>query len=101
MVLYNRQVTGSCDWSVNFRELFECGIPQGSPISCTLFLLYIHDITNWVEDGELQGYADDTLHYVSSKDPSDVVSRLEVQAKRIFAFLLPMNWWLMRIRQHS
>ena len=92
----------SCDWLRSFTTeryqavsigqstsdmmKLECGVPQGSPISCTLFLIYIQDITQWVKKGELQGYADDTLHFVSSMNPQEVINGLEEQARELFTF---------------
>lgn len=42
------------------------GIPQGSTLSTTLFLLYINDITNTVPDSAVSTYADDTTLVVTA-----------------------------------
>ena len=72
--------------SVSDMRKLPCGIPQGSPLSCTLFLMYVQDITEWITEGELQGYADDTLHFISSTDADKVITRLEKQARNIFTY---------------
>ena len=69
----------------NFKQL-RCGVPQGSPLSCLLFLVYIQDLPNWVEEGNVQGYADDTLHFVSGDTIQDVIAGLEEAAKEIFRY---------------
>jgi len=67
------------------KEL-SCGIPQGSPLSCALFLLYVGDLPRWVKSGHIQGYADDTIHYVSGRSEEKVIEMLENEARRIFSY---------------
>ena len=73
------------DFISSYREL-ECGIPQGSPISCVLFLIYVQDLPAWVSDGDIQGYADDTMHFVSSNSLQGVLDRLEAAAAKILVY---------------
>ena len=67
-------------------KTLDCGVPQGSSISCLLFLLYIHDITLWISEGELSGYADDTLLNISGDNPAEVLKKLEIQSRNLFHF---------------
>jgi len=67
-------------------KVLECGIPQGSPLSCMLFLLYVGDLPDWVQKGRIQGFADDTIHHVSADSAEEAVDKLEKEAKKIFAY---------------
>ena len=49
----------------------ECGVPQGSRLCCVLFLIYIGDLPDWIRDGQVQGYADDTLHFLTAYKPEE------------------------------
>ena len=44
------------------------GIPQGSTLSTTFFLLYINDIKNTVPNSKVYTYADDTTLIITAKD---------------------------------
>ena len=62
------------------------GVPQGSPLSCVLFLMYVGDLPEWVKQGHLQGYADDTIHHVEANTEEEAIRKLEEEAKNILAF---------------
>ena len=68
-----------------YKEL-NCGVPQGSPLSCVLFLLYVQDLPLWVNGGQIQGYADDTMHFVTTSCPEETVKQLELGAKEILSY---------------
>ena len=62
------------------------GIPQGSPLSCVLFLIYVQDLPAWINEGHIQGYADDTLHFLSANTPEEVIEKLETGSKEILTY---------------
>ena len=73
----------------NFTSEFKalsCGVPQGSPLSCVLFLMYVQDLPSWVKGGHIQGYADDTMHFTSAKTQEDVIRELENGANEILSY---------------
>ena len=63
-----------------------CGVPQGSPVSCVLFLMYVQDLPLWIDEGNLQGYADDKMHFISTECPKETIKKLEKGADRILSY---------------
>ena len=52
---------------VSMNKAIMCGVPQGSVLGPTFFLLYVNDIQN-VTNFEVRLFADDTLLYLSDKN---------------------------------
>ena len=53
------------------------GVPQGSVLGPTLFLLYVNDINNYIDNAVCNLYADDVLIYCCGKNVSDVNEKLQ------------------------
>ena len=51
-----------------------------------LFLLYVQDLPAWVGGGHIQGYADDTMHFVTANCAKEVVHQLEQGAREILSY---------------
>ena len=48
-------------------ETIRCGVPQGSVLGPLLFLIYVNDIANVLQDNKLKLFADDTNLFLSSR----------------------------------
>jgi hypothetical protein len=66
------------------------GIPQGSTLSTTFFLLYINDITR-VADSPIFTYADDATLLVTAADTHDLQARAQEQLTHIVTYFHQNN----------
>ena len=64
--LTNRTIQTRVNNGLSSKEPLEEGLPQGSPLSCTLFLLFINDLTDILKI-ENALYADDLVMWHTSK----------------------------------
>ncbi|APA15803.1 hypothetical protein SS1G_09342 [Sclerotinia sclerotiorum 1980 UF-70] len=71
-----RSVQVRLDGITGPKTNIECGLPQGSPISPILFMLYIAPIFKMGEDTIKFGYANDVAIVAASKSLSENVKRL-------------------------
>ena len=65
------------------REV-QFGVPQESVLGPVLFILYINDITNVVNNCDIQMFADDTLLYIVGNDVDVICETLNTELKNIF-----------------
>ena len=63
------------------------GVPQGSILGPTLFLLHLDDIDNCLRHSSIIKYADDTVIYVSGNDSDSI-------QKKLNADILEVHNWL-------
>lgn len=52
------------------------GVPQGTVLGPTLFILYINDIVKVIENCKIQMFADDTLLYVMGENIDEITQKL-------------------------
>ena len=64
-----------------------CGVPQGSVLGPTLFLIYVNDMINCIKYSKLQLFADDTITSMSGKNLHVLFDLLKKELK------LLMGWF--------
>ena len=61
-----------------------CGVPQGSVLGPLLFLIYINDISNIITNCKISMYADDTVIYVSHKNPETAITLIQSDLDQLY-----------------
>ena len=63
------------------------GVPQGSILGPTLFLLHLDDIDNCLRHSSIIKYADDTVIYVSGNDSESIQKKLNADPVKVHNWL--------------
>ena len=72
----------------SMSKSIRCGVPQGSILGPTLFLLYINDICNISEVLRCILYADDTSIFCSGEDILELCNRLTNELEKLHIWLI-------------
>ena len=75
--LHHRGHMVACNNKCSDVNFVEIGVPQGSVLGPTLFLIYVNDINNNLGSTTCNIYADDVLIYCSGKEIGDVNVKLQ------------------------
>lgn len=81
--LFNRTQKTKYDGKTSSPREVNYGVPQGTVLGPSLFVLYINDIVSVVEKCKIQLFADDTLLYCVGSDVKSVVDTLNSELKYI------------------
>lgn len=63
------------------------GVPQGTVLGPTLFVLYLNDIVNRISKCKIQLFADDTLIYVVGRNSNEIINTLNSELNILFDWL--------------
>ena len=67
------------------------GIPQGSPLSTTLFLLYINDIIKTVMSAKVYTYADDTTLIITAPNLDELQQQAQSELTNLINYFYENN----------
>jgi hypothetical protein len=67
------------------------GIPQGSTLSTTFFLLYINNIIHTVPNSKVYTYADDTTLIITAKNENDLNTLAQTELKNLIQYFHKNN----------
>ena len=81
--LSNRKQCTSANGRKSSEGQVLCGVPQGSILGPTLFLVYINDLSNIVKKCGLYLYADDTAVCATGPDLEELTSQMEADLVRL------------------
>ena len=73
--LSNRTIQTRYEGAISSKKTLEEGLPQGSALSCTLFLIFVNDLPDLISVNKAL-YADDLLIWVTEKYP--VLTRVKL-----------------------
>ena len=93
--LTNRTIQTKMNDALSSKEVLEEGLPQGSCLSCTLFLVYISDMEE-VLDIVLALYADDLVLWVTRSDIYDAASAMRTELKKLEKYCVK---WKLKINE--
>ncbi len=65
-----------CRWAFLYPSEINYGIPQGSILGPLLFLIYVNDLPNCVENSNIRMFADDTNLIASGKSIQQIESKI-------------------------
>ena len=61
------------------KKLVTCGVPQGSILGPLLFIIYINDLDQYLQDCHVNLYADDTALYTEAKSYVELMLNLRME----------------------
>ena len=91
--LSNRTIQTQVNNSLSNKHTLEEGLPQGSALSCTLFLIFINDLPNLLNTHKAM-FADDLVIWTSGTDLQLAADRLNRALLTISAYC---NFWKLKI----
>ena len=83
--LIDRTIQTKLNDAVSSKEVLEEGLPQGSALSCTLFLIYINDLTKHIK-AEKALYADDLTIWQSHENAEMAAQKLNGDLRRLHEY---------------
>ena len=84
--LHNRQQSTHTQHAQSTFRTITYGIPQGSCLSPTLFILYINDIIHSVTHSKVYTYADDTTLIISTEDMTTLQTLAQTELSSLISY---------------
>ena len=91
--LTNRTIQTTVEGSSSSKRTLEEGLPQGSALSCTLFLIFINDLPSLLNVHKAL-FADDLVIWVTGKYP--IISRAKLK-RALTTINTYCNFWKLKI----
>ena len=85
--LSNRTQKVKIGEAVSMAVKLTSGVPQGGILSPLIFVLYVSDLSDWLEFSKVFTYADDTSSSVSGKNLQDIIRKMESDAVNVLKFM--------------
>ena len=86
--LSSRLLRTSCGLELSDPPECNLGVPEGSILGPLLFIVYSNDLPNYFPDANVSLYADDTVLYRFSSNPSDLEANLNNDLRKIGDWLI-------------
>ena len=83
---FNRKNYVCVDKDISSAEPVYCGVPQGSILGPLLFILFINDLSDFIEHASVIMYADDTVLYVSHDNKEKIESELNKDMQNLLSY---------------
>ena len=95
--LSNRTIQTTFDGTTSPKSTIEEGLPQGSSLSCTLFLIFINDLPDLINVQKAL-FADDLVIWTTEKYPTLAKAKLNRTLKIINLYC---NFWKLKINEQK
>ena len=95
--LSNRTIQTTFEGSTSSKSTIEEGLPQGSSLSCTLFLIFINDLPDLINVQKAL-FADDLVIWTTEKYPILAKAKLNRALKLINLYC---NFWKLKINEQK
>ena len=95
--LTNRTIQTRFDGALSSKLTLEEGLPQGSALSCTLFLIFINDLPGLLNVSKAL-FADDLVIWTTEKYPILARRKLKIALATICTFC---NFWKLKLNEED
>ncbi len=85
--LSDRKQQAKVNGKLSSERRIRCGVPQGSILGPLLFIIYINDMTKYLNECQARLYADDTALFMQSVSYIDLILGLKIEMEFVFEWL--------------
>ena len=85
--LSDRRQQAKVNGRLSDEKWITCGVPQGSILGPLLFIIYINDMTKYLNECKARLYADDTAIVMHSVSYIDLILGLKIEMEMVFEWL--------------